>query len=293
MSAALDVVQADRLPGWRAPAADTRAGNGLDDSGQIAYSVAVPAAFDLVIERGSGPLHLAIAEQLAGAIRSGRLAAGTRLPPERELARSIGVSRMTVRQALGGLERDGLVRRVVGRSGGTFVREPEAGPEPDRHTTGSAGISAELRRQGLADGAEVVSVEVTPSRRRVAAVLGLEPGEPVVVVVRLRLASGKPLAVERSSLPAKLFPDIEDMDFGGSLYDLMGEGYGLRPVRAVEQLEVVPARASDARSLGVRAGASLLLVERIGYAADGTPVEFARDRFRSDRTHLVIETTGT
>jgi GntR family transcriptional regulator len=258
------------------------------DSGQIAYSDLVAASFDLAIERGSGPLHLAIAEQLAAAIRSGRLEPGTRLPPERELAESIGVSRMTVRQALGALERDGLLRRVVGRGGGTFVREPES----DRHTTGSSGLSAGLRRQGLADGAEVISVDVTPSRRRAAAALGLEPGAPLVVVVRLRLAGGKPLAVERSSLPAKLFPDIEDMDLGGSLYDLMEEGYGLRPVRAAEQLEVVPARASDARALGVREGTPLLLVERIGYAADGTAVEFARDRFRSDRTHLVIESTG-
>lgn len=252
----------------------------------------MPAAFDLAIERGSGPLHLAIAEQLAGAIRSGRLEAGTRLPPERELAESLGVSRMTVRQALGTVERDGLLRRVVGRGGGTFVREPEPAPEPDRHTTGSQGLSAELRRQGLADSTEVVSVDVASSRRRVAAALGLEPGEPVVVVVRLRLSAGKPLAVERSTLPAKLFPDIEDLDLGGSLYDLMGEGYDRRPVRAAEQLEVVPARASDARALGVREGTPLLLVERLGYAADGTAVEFARDRFRSDRTRLAIETTG-
>jgi GntR family transcriptional regulator len=248
----------------------------------------VTAAFDLTIERGFGPLHLAIAEKLSAGIRSGSLEPGTRLPPERQLAESLGVSRMTVRQALGALERQGLVRRVVGRGGGTFVREPEA----ERHPTGSTGLSAELRRQGLADGTEVVSVDVAPSRRRVAAALGLEPQEPIVVVVRLRLAAGKPLAVERSTLPAKLFPDIEDVDLCGSLYDLMGDGYGLRPVRAVEQLEVVPARASDARALGVREGTPLLLVERTAYAADGTPVEFARDRFRSDRTRLAAETAG-
>ena len=80
--------------------------------------------FDLVLERGSKPLHVTIAEQLAAAIASGALAAGTRLPPERHLAESLGVSRMTVRQALGDLERDGLLRRVVGRAGGTFVSEP-------------------------------------------------------------------------------------------------------------------------------------------------------------------------
>ena len=127
-------------------------------------------------------------------------------------------------------------------------------------------------------------MEVGAAGRRAAAALGLGRGGPVVVIVRLRLAGGRPLAVERSSLPAHLFPDLEDMDLGGSLYDLMDERFGLRPVRAVERLETSEARPSDARSLGIKRGTPMLLVERIAYAADRTPVEFARDRFRGDRT---------
>jgi len=243
--------------------------------------------FEIVLDRGTTPLHVAIAAQLAAAIASGQLVPGARLPPERHLAESLGVSRMTVRQALGELERDGLLRRVVGRAGGTFVCEPKS----ERHVAGASGISAELRRQGLADGAELISAEVEPARRRTAAALGLGPNERVVVIVRLRLAGGKPLAVERSSLPVRLFPDIEDMDLAGSLYDLMDEGFGRRPVRAVETLETAEARPSDARTLGLKRGAPILLVERIGYAADGTAVEFARDRFRGDRTRVAIEST--
>jgi GntR family transcriptional regulator len=245
------------------------------------------AAIDLVLERGTKPLHVTIAEQLAAAIGSGALAPGARLPPERHLAESLGVSRMTVRQALGDLERDGLLRRVVGRAGGTFVCEP--GSAPDTARAGTEGISAELRRQGGATVVEPISAEIEPAGKRIAAALDLKRSDRVVVITRLRLAGGKPLAVERSTLPAKLFSDIEDMDLSGSLYDLMGDGFGLRPVRAVERLELVEARPSDARSLGVRREAPLLLVERIGYAADGTPVEFARDRFRADRTRLEIE----
>jgi GntR family transcriptional regulator len=241
--------------------------------------------FDIVLERGSRPLHIVIAEELAAAIASGRLSPGARLPPERHLAESLGVSRMTVRQALGELERDGLLRRVVGRAGGTFVREPDAA----RVATMASGLSAGLRREGRASGIELISVEVTAAGRRAAGALGLKRSEPVVVITRLRLAGGKPLAVERSSLPARLFPDIEDMDLGGSLYGLMRDAFGLRPVRAVERLELTEARPSDVRSLGVRRDAALLLVERIGYAADGTAVEFSRDRFRADRTRLMIE----
>ena len=241
--------------------------------------------FDMVLERGAGPLHVAISEQLAVAIGSGRLPAGTRLPPERQLAESLGVSRMTVRQALGELERDGRLRRVVGRAGGTFVRERDASQVP----TATAGLSAVLRREGRASSVEAIAAEIEPAGRRTIAALDLKRSDRVVVITRLRLAGGKPLAVERSSLPARLFPDIEDMDLGGSLYALMGDGFGLRPVRTVERLELAEARPSDVRTLGVRRDAPLLLVERIGYAADGTAVEFSRDRFRADRTRLVIE----
>jgi GntR family transcriptional regulator len=246
----------------------------------------VDPALHLSLVRGSGPLHTAIAEQLNAAIADGRLRPGMRLPPERELADSLGVSRMTVRQALGELERDGRVRRVVGRSGGTFVREPDG----SSMRAGGAGISAELRRQGGASSVEPISADIEPAGKRVAAALELRRSDRVVVITRLRLASGKPLAVERSSLPARLFPDVEDLDLATSLVDLMA-AFGVRPVRSLERLELTAARPADARALGVRRDAPLLLVERIRYAADGTPVEFARDRFRPDRTRVVLEST--
>lgn len=244
------------------------------------------AALHLSLVRGSGPLHTAIAQQLNDAISAGTLRPGMRLPPERELAVTLGVSRMTVRQALGELERDGRVRRVVGRSGGTFVREPDGGPG----RAGGAGIAAELRRQGGATSVEPISADIEPAGKRVAAALELGRSDRVVVITRLRLASGKPLAVERSSLPARLFPDIEDMDLAISLLDVMA-AFGVRPVRSVERLELTEARPADVRALGVRREAPLLLVERVRYAADGTPVEFARDRFRPDRTRVVLEST--
>ncbi len=179
------------------------------------------------------------------------------------------------------------MRRVVGRAGGTFVAEPRV----ESRSAGTAGLSAELRRQGLAGAAELISAEIEPAGRRTASALDLVRGDKIVVIVRLRLAGGKPFAVERTSLPARLFPDIEDMDLSGSLYDVMGERFGLRPVRAVERLETAEARPSDARTLGVRRGAPVLLVERVGHAADGTAVEFARDRFRGDRTRIVFESS--
>ena len=69
----------------------------------------------------------------------------------------------------------------------------------------------------------------------------------------------------------------------------MREHYDLAPVSATERLEPVAARAHEAAALGVEEGSPLMLVERVAYAADGTAVEFARDRHRGDRARFLIQ----
>src|SRR5918992_1594213 len=89
------------------------------------------------VKRGRAPAHVQIETALADAI--GRLTAGTRLPPERDLARRARVSRETVRRALDSLERRGLLTRRVGRGGGTFVSDGKL------ELAGLAGLSDQLR----------------------------------------------------------------------------------------------------------------------------------------------------
>jgi GntR family transcriptional regulator len=91
--------------------------------------------------------------------------------------------------------------------------------------------------------------------------------------------------------PAGSFPGLLGCRLDGSLYELLDEKYQLRPYRARESLEPVTAGVREAETLEVREGAPLMLVERIAYAADGRPVEFARDLFRGDRTRIVMWTS--
>jgi GntR family transcriptional regulator len=232
------------------------------------------------------PAHVQIEEQLAERIASRELSAGERLPPERELAKGLGVSRMTVRQALGSLDARGLVERGVGR--GTFVSQRKL----DHDLTRVAGLTERLERQGLEPGAEVLEVQEREASWAIAAGLELEPGSPVVRIRRLRLGSGVPLVLEDSWIPGERFPGIADRDLSSSIYDLMREEYGLEPVRAVERLEPVLARSHEAKALKIEVGAPLMLVERTAYAADGTPVEFARDRHRGDKARWIVKVTS-
>jgi len=227
-------------------------------------------------------VHVQIEEQLAGQIASGELHTGERLPPERDLARDLNVSRMTVRQALSSLAARGLVERGAGR--GTFV----APRKVDHDLTRVAGFSEQLARQGLEPGAKIIDVSETPAGWRVSAALEIAPKAPVVRIQRLRLADGVPMALEDSWFPAEHFPGFADHDLHGSLYALMRDVYGVAPVRAIERLEPVLARAHEARALDVPARAPLMLVERTAYGGDGTPVEFAHDRYRGDRARFVV-----
>lgn len=235
-----------------------------------------------VARRSPKPAWVQIEEQLADRIESGALAAGERLPPERSLAESLDVSRMTVRQALASLAARGLVERGVGR--GTFVRR---GPRVVHDLARVSGFTEEAVRQGLEPGARIVEARERPAPDHVAGALGLEPDAPALRIERVRLAGDRPVATEDTWLPAELFPGLLGEDLSGSIYALMRTRYGLGPVSATERFEPVAARSYEAVALEVREGTPLMFIERIAYAADGTAVEFARDRHRGDRTRFV------
>jgi GntR family transcriptional regulator len=237
----------------------------------------------MVAERSSKPAWVQIEEQLADRIESGALAAGERLPPERDLAQALSVSRMTVRQALASLAVRGLVERGVGR--GTFVRAPA---KVVHDLTRVAGFTEEVERLGLEAGARILEAAQSPAPDHVAQALGIDLGAAVVRLERVRLGGGEPISLEDAYVPAARFPGLLDEDLSGSLYALMRDRYGLAPVTATERLEPIAAGSYEAEALGVEEGSPLMFVERIAYAADGIAVEFARDCHRGDRAHFVV-----
>lgn len=233
---------------------------------------------------GAPAAHEQIEARLAARIAAGDLPAGTRLPAERDLAEAIGVSRMTVRQALGSLAARSLITRGVGR--GTFVCPPRLAHDLRR----VAGFTEQVRRAGLQPGAMVRSARrVAAAPPAVAAALGLASGEPAVRIQRIRTGGGIPLALEDSWLPAGRLPGVEDADLTGSLYALLRDGYGLAPVRATEALEPAVASAAQARALGVRRGAPLMRIERTAFADGDLPIEHAHDLFRGEHARFLVD----
>jgi GntR family transcriptional regulator len=224
-----------------------------------------------------GPTALAARERLLAALPG----PGERLGAERELAERLGVSRSTIRAALADLERGGVIRRSRGRAGGIFVAERKV----ERDLTSLAGLPAYLRRQGFQSDARVLRTATTEADEDARAALHTEL---VHEVVRVRLADGEPISLERACFPAERFGDLLDRSLAGSIYELLETQYGLEPGEAEERIEVVAAGAEEARLLGLRRGAPLLAVARTAWDAAGQPFERSHDLFRADRARIVV-----
>jgi GntR family transcriptional regulator len=233
-----------------------------------------------------GPTADQARQRLLDLISTGRLQPGERLGAERDLALGLGVSRSTVRQALGALEAAGVVRRVPGRGGGTFVRQQKV----ERDLSHIVGVPALLRQQGMTAGSRVVSTGLVAADEQTATELGLGPADFVFDIVRIRLADGIPISLERVRLPAQRFPGLLDLPLGGSLYELLEEHFDTRPGAAVEHIEVVSASEDEASILAVDRGAPLLSITRTTRDQKGGLFEHSHDLFRADRTVITVHT---
>ena len=207
---------------------------------------------------------------------------GTALPPERDLALQLGVSRPTVRAAIEDLTRIGLLVRQQGR--GTFT-------SPRKITQELAGRGATAFGVPPAEGdwtSKVLTFRVAPAGAPRATRLKVSPAEPVLRVVRLRLVDDEPMAIERIDIPAHLVPDLTPVDMErGNFYRLLRERYEVVVSDAVQSIEPTVTNPDQADLLDVPVYAPVLLIERTTRDVDGQIVEFARSIYRGDRYRII------
>jgi GntR family transcriptional regulator len=234
-----------------------------------------------------GPLADSIQHHLQAQIDAGRWLPGQRLGSERALAAELGVSRSSLRQALAMMEQTGVVRRVIGRGGGTFVSHHKI----DRDLSHIRSVPELLSAQGISAGTRILSTGMMPAATATSEALQIDPGQLVYAIVRIRLADDAPISLEHAWLPVSLFPGLLDFQLGGSLYGLLAEHFHIEPEETVERIEVVRAGADDSSILGIPRDDPLLSITRVTRGADGTPFEHSHDLFRADRTRIVVHTT--
>lgn len=222
-------------------------------------------------------------------INSGSIPPGSRLGSERELSEQYGVSRGTLRIVLASLAEAGLIRRVPGRGGGTFISHAKV----DRDLTKVVGVPSFLARQGYSAGSRILATRITVADEPTRQALDLGESTLIVEIRRIRLADSTPISLDQAQFPAERFPGLLELPLGGSIYDLLAEHYSTTPADAEELIEVVGATDEEALLLNVHEGAPLLSITRTTYDAEGIPFEHSSDLFRADRTRIAMRTRGS
>ncbi len=232
------------------------------------------------------PIYRQIAEALRSAITKGHLKPGELLPSEREIATALGVAKMTVRQALLELKREGLIHRHRGL--GTFV----AFPRFEHRLSRLMSFSEDIKLRGMKPGSRILSFGYIPSDGTIASHLGIEEGRNVLRICRLRLIDDQPVGIHDAYLPNDIPISQDELEKRESLYALLEEK-GFQLVEADETIEAVPAEPMQAKLLGLNAGDPLLKVVRTVFSNHRRPIEYVIALYRSDlyrySTHLKRE----
>lgn len=197
---------------------------------------------------------------------SGTTPVGTKLPNEQDLAARFGVSRATVREAVGGLMESGyLVRR---HGSGTFVTSL-----PSRRHALDATLSYTqmIRQAGMTPGVRLLAATERPATADEAADLGLVEGAALRVLERLRTADERPVVYSIDLVAAGLLAGLTDRDLSTGLYDVL-DSVGARVRTASAVLLPVVADTRLARLLDVRRGTALQRIDEVDLTGDGTPV---------------------
>ncbi|GGM74996.1 transcriptional regulator [Longimycelium tulufanense] len=247
-----------------------------------------------MIDRSSGvPAYRQVAADLREKIKSGNLSPGTQLPSERELVESYGVSRVTVRDAVGLLRSEGVVTVEHGR--GVFVRPPTTVQRLSRSRLSRAARDA---NQGmfLGDAAQggftpsvTVRIRFEPADEATAQSLEIEDGTEVTVRDRVMRADGLPVQLAISRLPrdvTRQAPAVEQVETGqGGAYARLEEA-GFRLGHFNETVTARMPTPDEASLLQLASGVPVIVVTRIAYTVDGKPVEVNDMILSADRYEL-------
>lgn len=216
---------------------------------------------------------------------------GDRLPTEPELAKQLGVSRATLREAMRTFETQGLLLRRQGV--GTFVVRPTQVLETGLEVLES--IDTLAKRTGLPVSRGKIDLEVRVANDEECATLELEPGCQVVSVSRVIMAESRPVAYLIDILPEDVLPpeDVKE-EFSGSVLDLLLEKGDPQLVNSHCEIAAVAANSKIARALQIQRGDAILKFSSRLFSLEGKIVDSSFSYFLPGyfRFHVVRELTS-
>ena len=235
------------------------------------------------LNRKSGiPLYHQIQQRLLDQIESGELKPGMPMPSIERIAQRMGVSQMTVRQAVRALCELGVIYSRQGK--GTFI----SGIKLERDFRQVLSFTEESAARGARPSSKVLSFEMQVPSSAVKTALRLGPRESVYRLRRVRYGDSVPMGIECSSLPVRLCPGLlETFKPTSSLYAELAEQYGIQLMVTDEVIEVGKASAEEARLLEIAPKSPVFLFTRISYLENGVPAEYVNSIYPGSRYKVV------
>jgi GntR family transcriptional regulator len=239
----------------------------------------------------SAPAHRPLRHSVAKALREGivarKLEPGDRLPSEPELARSLGISRSSLRAGIALLEADGLVRRLHGS--GTYVSHR---PVVRNDLSRNFSVSSMIEAMGMEPGSIDVRCTAESAPAHVAAALGVLAGTAVCTLRRVRTAGGRRV-VDSTDWCRTDVVALEAMRTlaGGSIYAALAER-GLPVHHGVATLTPAVASGEVAQRLRAQEGALLITLFQLDSTADGAVVLVSQEHHLADAFEITVCRSG-
>jgi GntR family transcriptional regulator len=235
------------------------------------------------------PFYFQLAELLEQEIASGRLEAGARLPSEPELCAKYGLSRTTVRQALGRLEQRSLIERAKGL--GTFVRRERSGLWLLQSSEGF--FQDEVDRLGRAVTSQVLRATHGPLPSWASTALELAPNSRGATLERIRSVNGLvALYVVNHLADHVAEAALAISNPNESLYRRLRERAGVVAHGGRRSLEAIAAEQRIADLLKLEPGAPIAYIESVAWDEDMRPFDCYRAWLRTDRTRIDVQASG-
>ena len=232
--------------------------------------------------KAATPLYVQLMDELEGKIQKGVFLPGARLQPENEMAKSYGVSIITVRNAVGGLVEKGLVEKKQGK--GTFVCKPKFTKDIKKLQS----FTEMCSHLGMKAGGKMLENKLVTVDEKTRRLLGLEKGSQVVFISRVRYADNEPVAIENNYFPVKYAFLLEEVFDDNSLFEFMKEKAKVMVAVSEKWIELCKATAKEAELLKLKKGTSLLYIKSVAYTREREPIYVGTQIFNGDRCSFYV-----
>lgn len=238
--------------------------------------------FRAVNRDGAVPVYRQIMNWMTSQIITGEWPAGFRLPGEYDLAKQLGVSRGSLRKAIGQLTRRQLLVQAQGK--GTFV-SPILIEQP--LASRLVGVSEEFLRSGMPFSTQVLQQGLLPAPAHVTQTLDLQEQSNVFYLKRVRYVGNDPIVFNESWLPGDRFGELVQVDFSKErLFEVLERMFGVHLAWAERTIAAVRAEPEVAAHLNIEVGDPVLFNDQVVYDELDRKVEYSHGWFPGDRFRL-------